>query len=423
MARAQSAAPLTLDAVLRAAATRHPLVEAARARVTAAHGTRRTAGAFGNPALTVWTEGANFPGRAATAGLEQETQLYATLPLEPLFQRQSRVRGANEDVAAASADLARARQLVALDAARAFYRVAAAQTAVAAGEDVRARLVNLETYNRERVKEGITAEADLIRTQVELDRVDATTTLDRVELARAWSELTPYVDDQAILPGISSGGSDTLRVRVDDAAVSPGALPTLDDLIARARATRPDVVAARARAAAARAGVGYEQSLTIRHLGATVGTKRAGGLTSMIAGLSLPLPLFDQNRGEVQRASGERAAAEQELAWAERRAAAEVGAAHEAARLLAAQAARFRGTFVGRAEEARRIAVAAYEEGAVTLLQVLDASRTLGEARVMYARTLYAERTSRLELGAAIGDDLLDGRPFGTPSSTQGSRP
>lgn len=413
-ARADRPGELGLAEVLQRALAQHPLVEAARARVSAARGSRLTARVLPNPVLTYWVEGLRGSGNSGASPLERQTQTFATLPLEPLFQRWPRVRRADEDVRAADAALARARQIVALDAARAFYRLAAAQVAVDAAEEIRARLAELVMFNRARVTEGVAAEADLIRTQLELDRVAATLTLDQVEVARARAELAPYLTrpmprDSAAPRQPGAARLDSLRVVIEDTAATQGTgLVALSEYVARARVARPDLLASRARAAAARAEVGYQRALTVRQVGATIGTKRTPGVTSLIAGVSLPFPLFDQNRGEVQRAAGERTAAEQELVWAERQAIAEVEAAFAAARLLTEQATRLRGSFLNRAEESRRIALAAYQEGAVSLLQVLDASRTLSDARLTYYRTLFAQKQSLLELQTAIGGSLLD---------------
>ncbi len=137
---------LGLSETLARAAAQHPLIEAARARVTAARGARRTAGTLPNPVLTYLVENLGGSGRSAATGLDRETQTYATLPLEPLFQRPPRVRRADEDVRAANADLARARQMVALGATRAFYRVAAAQVAVDAANEIRARVTRQDIF-------------------------------------------------------------------------------------------------------------------------------------------------------------------------------------------------------------------------------------------------------------------------------------
>lgn len=423
---------LTFAAVLRRALDQHPLIEAARARASGARGGRRTARTLPNPVLTVWAEDVRAVGGGSPATLDRETQTYATLPLEPLFQRWPNIRRSEAGVRAADADLARARQTVALDAARAFYRVAAAQVAVGAADDIGARLVELVAFNRARVGEGVAAEADLIRMQLELDRVAANATLDRVELARARAELAPYLGRGAgtsatLAAGPGGYGTDSLRVVIDDdVGGSARALPSLAETVTRARTVRPDLIASRARAAAARAEVTAQRALAVRQVGATLGTKRRAGVTSLLAGVSVPLPLFDQNRGEVQRAAGERSAAEQELAWAERQAVAEIGAALESVRLLTEQTGRLRGSFLPRAEESRRIALAAYREGAATLLQVLDASRALADARLAYYRTVFAQRQSLLELDAAVGADPLDRIRASTPpiaSAAPASRP
>ncbi len=409
VAAPQSPPALTLDAVLSSAARQHPLLDVALAQVAAARGSRRTAGTLPNPVLTYWTESAPFPFQAARPELERETQAYATMPLEFLYQRRPAVRGADARINAATADLSRARQTIALDAARAFYRVAAAQVTVDGLLDVRARVTDLIAYNTARVREGKTAEADLIRTQVEEDRVDATLALAGTELTTARAMLIPFLGDPTAV-------TDSVRVRIDDdSTMRVGTMPSpatsLASLMATARAARPDILAARERVAAADADAAYQRTLSLRQVGATFGSKRTAGITSMIAGFTLPFPLLDRNRGAVEQATAMQRAATAELAWTERRAASDVQAAYATAQALSAQATRLRGSMLSRAEESQRIALAAYQEGAINLLQVLDASRTLADAQQTWYRLLFAERESHLALRAAIGDATLGAPP------------
>ncbi|MEP7344045.1 MAG: TolC family protein [Gemmatimonadaceae bacterium] len=410
VAVAQSAAPsspsvsrsaLTLEDVLAATAMQHPLIESARARLSAAQGSRRAAGTLPNPVATYQVENAAFPGQSPLVGLDRETSTFVTLPLEPLYQRRPRVRRADQEVTASRAIVTTVQRRVALDAARAFYRVAIAQVWVSATEETRAGLESLTSFNRVRVAEGATAEGDLIRVQVELDRAAVNVALAEVELARARAELQPFVG------GVLSTGAvlDSLLVSVPNVATPNVVLAPVSEFMNRASLSRPELIEARARVAAVRADVSYQRTLTVRQVGATVGTKRINGANSMIAGVSVPLPIFDRNSGEVQRATGERIAAEQELAWAERTIAAQVHAAYEATRRLSLQVARLQSSFLDRAEEARRITLAAYQEGAATLLQVLDASRTLGEARLTYFRVLFDQRQSILDLTVAAGGE------------------
>src|SRR5213594_1880310 len=393
--------PVSLLQVLDSVAARYPSLEAARARVRAARGSRSTAGTLGNPILMYQVENQPLPGRAAPP-MDREMMLTATLPLEPLYQRWSRVSGANAEIRAAEADAQADRQRVELDATRAFYRMARAQVALAAARDLTAWLDSVVAYNRTRVKEGVAAEADLIRSELERDRAEADATMQEADLARVQADLSVFLGDQP----------SPLVVVVLDARL---ALPDVG-LGSRAGSARPDIRAARERVAAAGAGVTTERTNLIRQLGITVGMKRTSGTTSLIAGVSMPFPLFDQNRGAIARAAAEREAATFDLAAQERIGRAEIVGASESARLLTERAgvladpARGQG-YLARADEARRIALGAYREGAVPLIQVIDAARAWGEAQLVYYQILYAQHESVVQLLVAEGQDVASTLP------------
>lgn len=407
---------LTLLSVLRAVTDAHPLVVAAEARVAAARARRSTAGTFGNPVLTYQVENAGFPGRATAPGVIRETSTFASVPLEQLWQRGSRLQRAGDDLAAYEADLLSVRRGILLDAGRAFHRLAAAQFSVEAADQVLAGLDSLLTYTRTRVREGATAEGDLLRLEVERDRTATDRAFQLAELSQARAILQPYLVGRSSAVG-DVAALDSMHVMPDDEAVA-GPLDVLttsllgsaapdaaNQLSTRALATRSDVAAASARARGAAADVGLQRALTVRQAGATIGTKSTGGSYSMIAGVSVPLPLFDQNRGEVQRARAESVVAQQELRWTQLRAAAEVVGAFESARILTERVRILRSGFVARAQASRAVALAAYREGAVPLLSVLDATRTLVDARLTYVRARYAQQDAVLALYVAAGFD------------------
>jgi cobalt-zinc-cadmium efflux system outer membrane protein len=419
----------TLEDVLRSALAQHPLVEAAQARVAAAQGGRIAAGTFPNPEGTLWVENATFPGQRAVPGINRETSTYFTLPLEPLFQRKPQVRSADQRVKAAGADLIGERREVALDTAHAFYRVALGQVALDAAEENRAGLEDLVSYNRNRVSVGAIAEVDLLRVEVELDRATTNVALARIDLVRSWAELRPFLGAaSALVPPTAPGPPTIPRVHVSD---GPAVTPSmgLSDLLARAREQRPEMVAARARVAAAGAETDYQRRLLVRHLGATLGFKQINGDSTMIAAVSVPVPLFDRNRGEIQRATNEAIATQKELRWAERRVEAEVQGAYEAAQQLGAQAGTRQRSVLDRAAEAHRITVAAYQEGATSLLQVLDAARTLADARLTYSRTMLAQQQSAFDLALAAGIEplpsvsILEPVPVSSESGSVSGRP
>lgn len=424
---AVTARQITLREVFDSVAVHHPLVEAAQARVRAARGARVTAGLFGNPVIAYEVDNAQLPG-GPPPDMERETMITGTLPLEPLYQRAFRRRRADADLRAVEAEAVSTRQRVALDAARAFYLAAMARVGLEASRNLASWLDTVVGYNRTRVREGVTAEADLIRSELERDRAAADAAMQEADAIRARATLATFLgdspiglsslvvaieDDPLMLPNDSISWAES-AAPVAQSAARPESTADSDTVIAaivrRALTNRPDIRAARERVVGTGAGIASERAMLIRQLGLTLGTKQSGGTTSLIAGLSLSLPLLDQNRGEIARTSAEREAAELELIAQERAVRAEVSGAYYAARLLTSRANSLAGKangYLSRAEEARRIALGAYREGAVPLIQVLDAARAWGDARVAYYRTIYAQRQSVLELVVAEGHDIL----------------
>jgi cobalt-zinc-cadmium efflux system outer membrane protein len=411
-ANAASAPALTLRALLASVRVDHPLVQAANSQVRAAVASRSTARTLPNPVFSVQTDQTpSFAGGNA-AGMERETMAMATLPLEFLYQRSPRVARANAEVRAAEADAMATRQRIALDASAAFYRTALAQVQVTTTLDLLRWLDTLVAYNRARVEEGVTAEVDLIRSELERDRLAAESSMQEAELAQARAALAAFVSEPraTVSPSVTVEESP-FRLPNDTGAAAPSAQASAAAGPDPAIDARPDVRAARERLTASGAAIAGERSMFLRELGATIGTMRVGQMSSMIAGVSFPLPLFDQNRGEVRRAQAEREVAAFELLAQERTAGAELAGAFESARTLTAQAERLARRdslgFLARAEESRRIALGAYREGAVPLYQVIDAARSWAEARMTYYQTLFAQHQSVLMLAFAQGRDVF----------------
>lgn len=389
---------LTVQALVKRVLASHPRLGAAAEVVRAARGSSRTARSWTNPMLTYQIENTGFPGGSAPVGMDAEAATTATLPLEPIYQLRSRAARAQAGVRAVEADLESERRDVVMSAVEAFYETASAQVSVDAADETRMWLDSLVRYTRARVNEGAAAEVDLIRLEVEMDRAETDLAIARVDLASGRARLAAF--------------AGTASFRVDPAAIAdsprgPARLPDLDAIKAVALRRRSDILAADARLAAARSGVAIERNAIFRQVGVTTGVKSTAGTRSFIMGFTLPLPLFDQNRGEIQRADAQQRIAGFERETTKRQVVAEVSAAYAAVQTLTTQLAKMDGGFLRRAEEARRIALGTYREGATPLRDVLDAARVLVEAREAYYRIVFARQKSMIDLNAASGADVL----------------
>ena len=386
---------VTLREVLDSIRANSPLLGAAKARARAAQGGLSSARTWSNPVVSFQSEKMSEPGNGTSASA-RETMTTAMLPLEPIYQRGARINRARALMRASEADIFAQRQRVAFGAADAFYRVGLAQVNVTATRSLAQWFDTVVAYNSVRVREGVAAEADLIRSELERDHVLNELAMGESDLARAQADLQTYV---------GGAGSLMLRVEIDSIPLPIGA-----GLVA----SRPEVVAARERLVASEAAAASERRMLLRELGAMVGTKNAAGSSSLVAGFTLPFPLLDQNRGSIAAARAERDAAQFELAQEQRNANAELFGAQQAARILAQRVDAFgrgRVGYLARADEARRIALGAYREGGTSLLQVIDAARAWREARTSFFETLFAQHRAVILLLVAEGIDVIDAWP------------
>ncbi len=387
---------LTLKEAVRRAAEVSPVLAAARGRVDAAAGARHQAGRLPNPLGEVRVEGWDFHADRATPRWDN-VDFFATLqqPIELGGKRSARTAEAAAAQDAAQFEAGQARNEVVLETVRTYLATRRAGALLEAQESNRESLAQLVASLERRVAEGWTAEADLLRFRAELAREDEAllrVRLDRDRELRFLAALlgetfTPDALRDPALPEVPGGDAEAL------------ARDALDRL--------PEVNAARSRVAQAREAARLERARRIPTLGLTAGYKRTFGLDTGLAGLTIPLPLFDANAGNVARAESEARVAEANLAALEARLRASGAARILAARELRARALRVDQDLVRPAYGARDAAAAAFREGASDVLRLVDARRLALDAR-RDALDLFAEAAFRAaEVRLMLGEEAI----------------
>jgi outer membrane protein, heavy metal efflux system len=121
-------------------------------------------------------------------------------------------------------------------------------------------------------------------------------------------------------------------------------------------------------------------------------------------GLSLPLPIFYQQQGEVRRAEADRRTQALALAKTEASVVSDVEQAWSAYTSSRALLERMEGGLLERARTARDLVTIQYQKGAAGLLDLLDAQRTFIAIRVEYLQQLagYWNAVFRLEQAAGM---------------------
>lgn len=389
-AAADPAPPFT--ELLAQAQARAPRLAESEATVRQAEGLARQAGARPNPEASVEVENFDPRGRGAD---QVQTTFSIGQPIELGGKRPARVAAGRASVDAARAKLVQSRADYAYDLATAYAeaeaadrRVRLAQDALGlAQEDLRAARALVEA-GKEAELRSLQAQAAATQARAELNAAEA-------ERAGAFARLSALAGSSAPFTSLK----ESLLAR------RPGQAPRTDiDPL-----SVPSVVAAQAEREAAGRRVRVEKTRAVPDVTASLGVRRfsADGSTALVAGVSVPIPIFDQNRGNISAAQAELAGAEARLASARLDAEADLRTALfnvDAARMREAAGVEGEQT----AAEAYRLTRIAYESGKSSLIELNTARRALAEART---QTLEAQLARvRAEAGLA----RLQGRaPFG----------
>lgn len=395
----QSPGPLTITAARTAARTASAEVAAARATLAAAVGRATQARAYANPTLSVSRE-------ATSVGAQDNAQLIAAIDqaIEMPGARSARRTAAAVRRDAAAARLADAERALDYLVARAFADVVAADRRRALSDSAVAVFDAAVAISERRLREGDIAGHAVRRIRLEAARIAAS----RAEVVLAQDAARIRL---AALISPSPDGRPFAGSLV--APSLPRAIASLDSLQAWAGQHRADVRAAALEADAATADAELAAaervpSPTIQ-LGRKTETALGGqSLAGYVAGISLPLPLWDRRGGTVEAAEADLHRRRAEASGAARRARSEVAVASSALRAVEAQLAALSAERMADAAAARSAADAAFAEGEISLLEWLDTMRAYHDMQssITELQAIHLARVAELE--RAVGISLIE---------------
>ena len=407
--------PLSLEEARATARRVSPELSAARAAVTAAEARARQAGAIPNPTLAYSHEQTSRNGATNAQHVATVEQ-----PLDFFGQR-----GARRDAAQLRADAARARLELTraqldLDVARAFAHALAGERRAALALQMADAFTEARRVSGARLAAGdVSGYADR-RLRLEGARYAALAA--QAALARDSARLALVgllADSASGRPGLAAGAL-VLDARVlDSVGVTPAAAgepaaplaATADSLQTLALSRRAELRIAQLEREAAAAGVRLARTerLPIPVLTAGVKTERTpdiDGFRGLVAGVSLPLPLWDRREGAVAAAEADTRVLDAELAGLRRQIAREVAEALAASQAVEAQLSELRPRVAEDTDAALRAVRVAYAEGEITLVEWLDAVRAYQDAQSTVAMLQAESIIRRAALERAVGVPL-----------------
>jgi cobalt-zinc-cadmium efflux system outer membrane protein len=312
--------------------------------------------------LRPWANDFSFPNSTEDYG-------YLSQSFELGGKRGKRIAYAKAGVLRAQSENVLAQRQIAAGIADAYWAAVLTRDAVLEWQHQLADFDRIVQYQSDRVHAGAAAGVDLLRTQVERDRI----TLSLAQAQRL---------------------SDPLEAQ----------RPVAELPMTTAVEQRPDVAIARDALQEARENLRLQHANAIPNADLLGGYKRDVGTDTLYAGLQIDLPFFNRNQGAIALATADIQLALDQLAFTRLSAAAQIALAVSNYQSEQALVRNTLPTMLDRAVQNAAIISDAYRSGGTDLLRYLDAERILIDTHLQTLQTWAEYQRAVVALQLAYGE-------------------
>jgi len=389
-------APLTLQQALALTLTGNPDLAAFSEEIRAREAAELQAGLLPNPVFGA--NAGNF-GNRSVKGFDGDV---VTLALSQLIElggkRAARIQVAQIGQEVASWDYEIQRVTVLARAAQAFIDVLSAQA--------RIELTRHSLELAEKVVQTVSNQVKAGKVSpVEATRVEVALATARSEMMRTERELEAAGRKLAAFWG--STVPQFSKVQGDLEAIQT--LPSLQSLTDRLKHS-PELDRWTSELSRRQALLEAEKNKAVPDLTVTLGGSNYLDRQDYVmnVGVSMPLPVFDRNQGNIQQAERQHSKAENEQQAAQVRISTELNTTYLNLDAIHAEIETYRSTILPGAESAYQAVQKGYRLGKFALLDVLDTQRTLFNAKGQYLRALAAYHQGIADIERLMGDAISE---------------
>ncbi len=370
----------------------HPRLSASRYEQAAARAAVEAAGAVPNPSI----EASAAYGRARDGSASAfEWGIGLSIPFDWVAQRGARIdaAGAGEQVARAESRSLRREVLQALRVL--FWNLVYEQERVAALGALGEKTSELAAMVNRRVDKGAGRPVEAVRMEVEAEKIAGELAAARLTLAARRAQLGAWL-------GLSPDRPITVVADLES-------LPeptTQAQALAEVRRGHPALAAARARVAERTGRLEVERRARLPGAFLEAFTDHELDRRAYGVGLALDLPVWNWNSGGIRRAQAALDASREQVRAARLELETETIAAQGKCRAGIGLAARYKEQVLPRARSVAQTIEKTYELGEATLIEVVDARRTLLDTQQQYLATLVQAHIDCSRLAALTGEEL-----------------
>ena len=396
-AYAQGPERVTLDQAIEMALRHNHSLQAARTTIAQSQAQEITANLRPNPSIfATWAYLPLYaPEGSFFSFLRDNTEGDAGLSytFERGNKRFHRLQAARDATAVARSQVVENERTVAFQVASLFINAQLAQSTLDIAEQNLKSFQSTVDISESQYKAGAISENDHLKIKLQLLQFQTDDQQARLAKAQALSDLRQQLGYESVTADYDVSGAFEYKPLI----------VTLPELEAKALQNRPDLRAAHQGVTAADSQHALAKANGKQDFTVSTNYSHTGGTNAATLGVSIPLAIFDRNQGEIARTTfAIKQAREQEVA-ARGQVMTDVKDAYESFQTSARVVRFYESGYLETSQRNRDISEYAYQRGAASLLDFLDAERSYRATQLGYRQAIAAYLLAIEQVRQAIG--------------------
>ncbi len=391
----QSPVRISLDQAIQLALAHNHALLAARSTITQSKDEEITANLRPNPVFG--TDVVGLPEEPSDFTADNINQAEFDIGVGYLFERggkrQRRLKAAQDVTTVTKSLVADNERSLTFNVASQFTSALLAESTLSFARQDLKDFQNTADISEAQYKAGAISEGDLLKIRLQL--LQFQTDVTAAELARRQS--------LAVLRQLLGFESVPMDYDVAGNLVYRKMPYGLEDLQAMAIKDRPDLRAAEQGVSAAQSQYLLAKANGKVDVNGTFNFTHITGYNSSSIIVSMPLPIFDRNQGEIARTNAAISQAQELEQEASEQVMSDVRISYETVRTNDETVKIYQGGYLEQAKESLDISEYAYRRGSVSLLDFLDAERTYRAIQLAYRQQLATYMLALEQLREAVG--------------------
>lgn len=388
---------LSMDDAIRIALEHNQALRAQRLNIDQSKAGEITAALKPNPTVsTIVDQVGIFSPQNIRLGTQAYTQALS-YTVERGGKREKRVVVAKDNTEAAAQTVTDNERTLRFQVAQAFINLVLAKSVLQFAKEDLTNFSNVVDLNHSRLVAGDLAEGDYLKLSLQKLQFEQDVTTAELTLVQARATLRQLLGYESVAENFDVTG--TLEHKKQ--------LLILGDLNRQALENRPDLLAAKTNVKLASDTVSLAFGNRTKDWTFSGDYTNQGATNGVGGSFSVDLPIHDRNQGEIARSQAAVKQAAESQASTEVTVRTDVVNAYYGFKTQDEVAGLYEGGYLNQATQSRDISNYAYQRGAATILDVLDAERSYRSTQLAYRQALAAYMIAGEQVNQVVGMQVI----------------